>query len=67
MTQEELNQKLADLRIEWLTAGPGLKKLIEVRAKLLKKRFAEENAPKSSEVTVGEMSDEQIYETFKEV
>jgi len=66
MTQEELNQKLADLRIEWLTAGHGLKKLIEVRARLLKKRFAEENAPKSSEVTVGEMSNEQISETFKE-
>ena len=42
MTQEELNKKLEDLREEYKTAGPGLKKLIEVRAKLLKKRFQEE-------------------------
>lgn len=66
MTQEELNQKLADLRDEWRSAGPGLRRLIEARANLLNKRFAEENAPKSSEVTVGEMSDEQIQSTFKE-
>jgi hypothetical protein len=46
MTQEELNQKLADLRVEWQTAGSGLKKLIQVRADLLKKRFAEQNETK---------------------
>ena len=43
MTQDELSDKLAKLRGEWVTAGPGLRKLIQVRANLLKKRFAEEN------------------------
>lgn len=42
MTYEELQQKLNDLRAEWRTAGPGLRKLIEVRAKYLKKRYEEE-------------------------
>jgi ribosomal protein L29 len=42
MTQQDLDQKLEDLRKEYLAAGKGLRKLIEVRAKLLKKRFQEE-------------------------
>jgi hypothetical protein len=43
MTQIELDEKLAKLREEWKTAGPGMRKLIETRANLLKKRFNEEN------------------------
>ena len=43
MTQEELDQKLEVLREDWRTAGVGMRKLIEARANLLKKRFAEQN------------------------
>jgi hypothetical protein len=49
MTQTELNEKLVALRIEWRMAGPGLKKLIETRAKFLKKQFSEESSPKASD------------------
>lgn len=42
MKYEELEQKLITLRAEWKTAGPGLRKLIQVRANLLKKRYEEE-------------------------
>ena len=43
MKAEELDIKLAELRKDWLTAKPGMRKLIEMRAKLLKKQFNEDH------------------------
>ena len=64
MTKTELDQKLAELRKDWTKAGPGMRKLIEVRAKLLKKQFNEENKTERKEeydasVAWKEIQDEQ--------
>ena len=49
MTKAELDQKLAELRKDWTKAGSGMRKLIEVRAKLLKKQFNEKNKTERKE------------------
>jgi len=36
MTKEEINVKLQALRVQWKTADPSMRKVIEARAKLLR-------------------------------
>lgn len=42
MTQSDLDQELAVLRTEWKTSSITRRKIIEIRAKYLKRRFADE-------------------------